>query len=116
MTDVVYFVERRIAKQMPFSRTYSEFSLPLNGGGYFAGTFPDGITTIAGKPVSAKIRVLLRTKINGYGDGSIVATTTSAPDGTWYIGGLEQNLRYDVVARYDGENDVIASNVTPAAI
>lgn len=114
MADDIYVVERRENASIPFKRTYDEFKLALNGNGYFAGSFPDGITSIAGKPISATVRVLLRSTVNGDGDGSIVAKTVSAPDGTWRIDGLRTDLKYDVVARYDGENDVIMSNVTPA--
>jgi hypothetical protein len=43
----------------------------------------------------------------------LVAKTQSAPDGTWRVDGLNPNLRYDVVGRKDGFNDVIVSNVQP---
>ena len=109
----IYTVERRRSAYIAFNRGYQEFRLLRNKTGYFAGTFPDGIVTIAGKPIAANIRILLRTILNGYGDGSIVATTRSNPDGTWRVNGLDPTLRYDVVARYDGENDVIMSDVTP---
>lgn len=97
-------------------RDYYGFELALNGQGYFAGTFPDGITTIDGVPVSANIRVLLRTTVNGYGDGVVVAKTKSAQNGTWRINNVPLGLKYDIVARYAGENDVIMSNVSPATM
>lgn len=113
MADNIYSKDILYTTAIPLVKTYHEFKLPRIGNGYFSGSFPDGITTIAGKPVSADVRVLLRSSIEGYGDGSIVATTKSAPDGTWRIDGLPENLKYDVVARLDGENDVIMSDVTP---
>lgn len=114
MANKVFDVATINRASIPFARSYVEVKIPLNGLGYFGGTFPDGLTTIAGKPISALVRVLLRTPINGYGDGAVVATTQSAPDGTWRIDGIHTHLKYDVVARYDGENDVIMSNVSPA--
>lgn len=84
-----------------------------NGGGYLAGSFPDGITTIEGAPTSATVRVILRSQ-NPWLDGMVVAVTESAPDGTWLVEGLDPDLRYDVVGRKDGFNDVIVANVSPA--
>lgn len=112
--EVIYHVEHHAETTFGFKRDYEQVQLPCNGLGYFAGTFPDGITSIKGVPVSAIVRVLLRTPIQGYGDGVVVATMRSGADGTWRIDGLHTHLRYDVVARYAGENDVIMSNVAPA--
>lgn len=112
--EVVYAVERQNVVEIPFVRNYEEFSLPLNSNGYLAGTYPDGITKVDGVPVSAEVRVLLRHPVDGFGDGSVVAKTVSNPDGTWLISGLPVNLKYDVVARLNGEKDVIMSNITPA--
>ena len=114
MTDVYIADPIKPEAAIGFIREYEEFKLPLNGLGFFGGTFPDGITTIAGKPISALIRVVLRTPVKGYGDGALVATTQSLEDGTWRIEGIPTHLKYDVIARYDGENDVIMSNVSPA--
>lgn len=111
-----YIIERREETSIGYKRDYSGFTLPLIGAGYLSGKFPDGITTIGGVPVSAVVRVLLRSAIDGYGDGAVVATTKSKQDGTWKISNLPEGLRYDVVARYDGENDVIVSNVAPAIL
>lgn len=110
----VFYVDRRNGALIPFHRSYQEFSLPLDGNGYLAGTYPDGITKVDGVPVSAEVRVLLRYPVGGFGDGSVVAKTVSNPDGTWLISGLPVNLKYDVVARLNGEKDVIMSNITPA--
>lgn len=82
------------------------------GAGYLAGEYPGGTTTVDGVPQSAD--VLARLRLPGsYFDGLTVATTTSASDGTWRVDGLNPNLRYDVIGRKDGFNDVIVSNVQP---
>lgn len=90
------------------------FSLSRSGLGYLAGEFPDGITTVDGAPVTATVRILLRTVAGHPGDGSLVAEVESAPDGTWRVDGLPLHLKYDVVGRKAGFNDVIMANVTPA--
>lgn len=85
----------------------------VQGNGYLAGEFPDGITTVEGVPVSATIRILVRQP--GYSlDGAVIAEVQSAQDGTWRVDNLALNRRYDVIARHDGLNDVIMSDVTPA--
>lgn len=84
-----------------------------DGHGYLAGSFPDGITSVEGVPASATIRVLLR--LPGYpADGEVVAEVQSNPDGTWLVEGLNHNLKYDVICRHEGYNDMILSNVSPA--
>lgn len=85
--------------------------LPTAGVGYLAGDFPGGITTLEGAPIAATIRVHLRK--SGSADGVLVAETNSGPDGTWRVNGLNPSLRYDVVGRLDGHNDVILANVQP---
>lgn len=80
--------------------------------GRLAGSFPDGITTVDGVPVSAKVRVYVRA-VGKYYDGYFVKEVQSATDGTWEISGLSTELSYDVVGRKDGFNDVIMANVTP---
>ena len=83
------------------------------GSGYLAGSYPDGITTIDGVPSPATIRVLLRTEKGHPSDGCIVAEVQSKQDGTWRVDGLNPELRFDVVGRSDGFNDVIVANVQP---
>lgn len=85
----------------------------VKGNGCLAGSFPDGTTTIEGVPTSAEVRVLLRKPSGEAGDGVVVAVTQSAPDGTWMVDGLNPDLRYDVVGRKAGFNDVIMANVAP---
>lgn len=83
----------------------------FHGTGYLAGDYPVGTTKVEGVPSVVEIRVLWR----GYGDddGCLVAKTMSDHTGTWRVGNLNTSLRYDVVARKDGFNDLIMSNVTP---
>lgn len=84
-----------------------------SGDGYLAGEFPGGITTVDGVPTASTVRVLYRPVSGAPGDGVVVAEVQSAPDGTWRIDGLDTGLRYDVVGRKAGFNDVIMSNVQP---
>lgn len=89
--------------------------LPMTGTGILAGSFPDGITSIEGEPTPAEVRVLYRPESGQPGDGAVVATTHSAPDGTWMVEGLNPDLKYDVVGRKAGFNDVIMADVSPYA-
>ena len=89
--------------------------IPLaKGAGYLSSSFPDSITSVEGVPVSAEVRVLLRYPTLPRLDGRLIASTTSAADGTWRINGLNPAQRYDVVARLAGRNDVIMAGITPA--
>ena len=102
---------------VPFNRGRAATSardLPPRGNGYLAGEYPGGTTTVEGAPQSATVRVLYRPAEGRLGDGVVVASTTSAPDGTWRVDGLDPTLRYDVVGRKGGFNDVIVANVQPA--
>ena len=84
-----------------------------SGTGYLSGEFPGGTTTVEGAPTQAEVRVLWRGPAGHPSHGVLVAKTHSAPDGTWLVVGLNPTLRYDVVGRKDGFNDVIVSNVQP---
>jgi hypothetical protein len=86
---------------------------PSGGPGYIAGTYPGGITTLNGVPVSATVRVVYRGSSKRYTDGYLVAEVQSAPDGTYRIDNLNPDLRYDVIGRLSGKDDVISSNITP---
>lgn len=83
-----------------------------SGHGYLAGNLPDGLTMVEGVPTSATIRVHLRAD-GQPGDGMLVAETTSAEDGTWLVQNLDPDLKFDVICRYPGYNDMILSNVSP---
>lgn len=85
-----------------------------SGTGYLSGELPSGTTTVEGVPTQAEVRVLWRGPAGHPADGVLVAKAQSAPDGTWRVEGLSPGLRYDVVGRKDGFNDVIVSNVQPA--
>jgi len=85
----------------------------LTGSGLLSGSSPTGLVTVGGAtPAVATIRVQLRFP-GDPDDGVHVAETTSAADGTWVISGINESLRYDVIGRYAGYNDVIMSDVTP---
>lgn len=86
---------------------------PASGTGFLAGSFPDGITSVEGEPTPATVRVLFRPESGHPGDGYVVAEVQSKPDGTWLVEGLNHELKFDVVARKDGYNDVIMANVSP---
>lgn len=86
---------------------------PTGGLGYIAGTYPGGITTLNGVPVAATVRVIYRGDSQRFTDGYVVAEVQSAPDGTYRVDNLNPALRYDVIGRLDGQNDVIAANVQP---
>lgn len=86
---------------------------PRPGNGYFSSSFPDYLITVEGRPASGVIRVLLRTPKIPEADGCLVATTTADVTGQWRVDGLDPNMRYDVVCRVDGYNDIIFSNVKP---
>ena len=83
------------------------------GTGMLSGEFPDGITTIEGAPVSAEVRVLVRGEFGEAFDGAVVGSTVSASDGTWTVEGLDPDLKFDVVVRKEGYNDVMVTNVSP---
>lgn len=86
---------------------------PLPGNGYLAGTYPGGITTVDGVPTRATVRILYRPLSGALGDGAVVAEVLSELDGTWRVDNLNPALRYDVVGRKAGFNDVIMANVKP---
>lgn len=84
------------------------------GLGLLSGTFPLNMTTQAGNlPSQANIRILYRPEQGADADGIVVATTTCNADGTWQVSGLDENSKFDIVARIPGFNDVIISNVQP---
>lgn len=116
MPDEIYIVERKNEGRSGFTRNYEGFQLALTGNGYFAGTHPNGLTTIKGVPTSAVVRVLLRAEPGSFSDGAVIATTVSAANGTWRINNIPMGFKYDIVARVAGEKDVIVSNVSPATM
>lgn len=109
-----FIVEDNESQYIGYVRQLTEFSMPLKGG-YLAGLHPGGLTMVEGAPTAATVRVVYRPEAGSTGDGCVVAETQSAPNGTWFVGGLDPNRRYDVVARRSGHNDVIVANVKPVA-
>lgn len=85
----------------------------LEGPGYLAGTFPGGVTAVDGVPTTATVRVHYRPAEGELGDGVLVAQVQSAPDGTWRVEGLDPTLKFDVIARKEGYNDMILANISP---
>ena len=83
----------------------------VDGPGYLGGEAPEGRTTVGGVPVSADVDVFyeLDTK-----DWQHVASTTSQPDGTWSIVGLNPDKKFNVVARHASFGGVIAVDVQPS--
>lgn len=112
VVESVLLPDTQVAGPSPAMRLDTKFQ-PSPGNGYLAGEFPDGITTVGGAPVAATVRVLYRPEAGEPGDGVVVAEVQSDPDGTWRVDGLNTALKYDVVGRKSGFNDVIMSNVQP---
>ena len=91
---------------------YGYQDIVSSGAGYLSGSYPDGLVTDDGVPVSADILIRIRSKSLPL-NGLLVAQVKSAPDGTWLVTNLNPDLKYDAIARLDGRNDVIGSNLTP---
>lgn len=82
--------------------------------GLLSGSFPLSMLTYQGNlPSYAEIRILYRPNTEDLVDGILVATTTCNADGTWQVSGLNENSKYDIVARIPGFNDVLISDVQP---
>ena len=86
----------------------------FTGPGFFAGEAPDGLTTIAGTPTSAQVRVYWRDPADPQAPDALVASTQSAVDGTWQIAGLNPALRYVVRAQKSQFDDVTVVGAAPS--
>lgn len=87
------------------------------GHGILSGSFPLSLLTDNNQlPNQAQIRILYRPNTGDAGDGTLVATTTCNTDGTWQVSGLNESLKFDIVARIPGFNDVIISDVQPTEL
>lgn len=65
----------------------------------------------------ASVRILYRDADEGsLGDGYLVAVAVLDVDGIWEVTGLNPALKYDVVARREGYNDVITAGVSPVPV
>ena len=93
----------------------SKFALQMRGAGQLSGAYPGGITRVEGVPGSARIVVKIRSD-DPVKDGALVADIESQPDGTWLVSGLDPELRYDVICRLSGYNDMILSDVAPVTV
>ncbi len=111
---VVPFKPRSFAGSMAVGILGRKIPLERSGAGYLSGSFPDGVTSVDGAPVAATVRVLVRSP-GKQADGFVVVETQSLADGTWLVDGLPTRLKYDVIGRKNGFNDVIMANVSPAA-
>lgn len=85
----------------------------VSGNGYFSSSFPDYIVTEDGRPIAGEIRVLLRDDQDSQANGVLIAKTISDGSGQWRVDNLNPILRYDVVCRVGGYNDIIFTNVSP---
>lgn len=85
----------------------------FTGPGYFAGESPDGLTTVAGVPVPADVRVYWRDPADPAAPDVLVAQTASAANGTWRIVGLNPDLQYVVRGRKAGFDDVSVVGAVP---
>lgn len=94
----------------------ADAGLLARGNGVLGGNAPAGLTTKDGAPVSATVRVLVRDPANPTIDGVQVRRVQSAADGTWRVRGLNRDMRYDVIGRLNGYNDVIQADVQPEVI
>lgn len=97
---------KRVRSEPATSRLIKDFY----GTGYLGGDYPI-ITKIDGVPSAVEIRVLWRG--HGDDDSCLVAKTLSDHTGVWRVSNLNPDLKYDVVARVNGFNDMIMSDVTP---
>lgn len=86
----------------------------FTGPGFFAGEAPDGLTTIAGTPTSASVRVYWRDSADPDAPDVLVDSTQSAADGTWQIAGLNPALRYVVRAQKSQFDDVTVVGAAPS--
>lgn len=107
-TNKVLKMKRGKPIEVPW-RPLANRGAPAAGTGYIAGKLSgDASLTLA------TIRILYRHATQGaLGDGYLVATVTPDAVGNWRVDGLNTSLKYDIVARRAGYNDVITANVTP---
>lgn len=84
----------------------------FTGPGFFAGEAPDGLTTVAGIPTSAQVRIYWRDPDGG--EDVLVASTQSASDGTWRITNLNPELSYVVRAQKTNYDDVTVVGAQPS--
>lgn len=97
--------------EVRFDLTESE--RPEGGNGRLSGSFPAGVTSVEGAPGPATIRIHYRAENGEPGDGVLMAEVQSNHAGVWQVDGLDPALKYDVICRAPGYNDMILANVSP---
>lgn len=89
-------------------------TLPIfTGPGYLGGESPDGLTTVAGVPISARVDVLWRDPADPDAQDVLVQTTQSAADGTWQITDINPELQYVVRGIKPNFDDVTVVGAVP---
>jgi len=94
------------------SGTFYDFRFAY-GDGRLGGDYPDGIVTVDGVPAEAEIDIRLRTN-DPVLSGKILRQTKSNGAGVWSVLNMSENLEYDIVARCDGEKDMLAPHISAA--
>ncbi|UJA04236.1 hypothetical protein F9230_07675 [Acinetobacter johnsonii] len=106
MSELVLVRPRYLTRKRP---SY----IKLVGNGYLGGDFPDYVTKVEGIPTQTEILVFLHRESGQPGDGKLIKRLTTFQSGSWRVGRLNSELRYDVICRYPGFKDEIISNVKP---
>lgn len=107
------FSDRRLYARVENSTETDMSLLFTQGEGWLGGSPPEGGARVEGVPSPAVIRVLLRTEEGNPLDGFVIAEVATGRDGSWRVDSLDPSLKFDVVCRYAGYNDMILSNVSP---
>lgn len=85
----------------------------FTGPGYLGGESPDGLTTVAGVPIAARVDVLWRDPADPDAQDVLVQTTQAAPDGTWQITDVNPDLDYVIRGTKNGFDDVTVVGARP---
>lgn len=112
-TNIVSAQDNRVIRAGKAAVVFLPRTGPDKGRGYLAGELP---TTANGVTTPCEVRALYRPVTTGeinIQDGAVAAFTTSDAFGKWQLLDLDPALKFDVVARLPGFNDVIRSNVSP---
>ncbi|MCW8037949.1 hypothetical protein [Acinetobacter entericus] len=87
--------------------------IKLAGNGYLGGDYPDAVTRIKGVPAKTEIMIFLHRKRGEAGDGKLIARIDTEVSGSWRVGNLNPDLRYDVICRQGEYKAEIMSNIQP---
>lgn len=88
-------------------------AVDTSGPGYLAGEYPGGQTTVSGVPTEATVRVFYELPS---GDWQLVATTTSATNGTWQVTNVNPAYTFHVAGEKSGFYGVVAYGVSPVPV